>query len=113
MDAIVLKSGIIFAAITLFTGCGGESLETPGMHPSTEIVNSSDGVPITYEAHGSGTRALVFVHGWSLRLTRNDAMAGPALKAPGYSSPSSWTTLRQAKVKRPFSGITRVFHPTL
>jgi pimeloyl-ACP methyl ester carboxylesterase len=29
------------------------------------VVASSDGVPIGYEVHGSGTPALVFVHGWS------------------------------------------------
>lgn len=31
----------------------------------TEIVTSADGVPVAYEAHGAGTPALVFVHGWS------------------------------------------------
>ena len=30
-----------------------------------ETVISPDGVPVTYEAYGSGSAALVFVHGWS------------------------------------------------
>jgi pimeloyl-ACP methyl ester carboxylesterase len=29
------------------------------------VVPSRDGVPVTYEVHGSGTPALVFGHGWS------------------------------------------------
>lgn len=29
------------------------------------VVPSRDGVPVGYEVHGSGTPALVFVHGWS------------------------------------------------
>ena len=31
----------------------------------TEIVTSPDGVSVSFEAHGAGTVALVFVHGWS------------------------------------------------
>lgn len=30
-----------------------------------EIVASADGVPVAFEAHGAGSPALVFVHGWS------------------------------------------------
>jgi pimeloyl-ACP methyl ester carboxylesterase len=32
-------------------------------HPQVAI--SSDGIPIVYETHGSGTPALFFIHGWS------------------------------------------------
>ncbi len=31
----------------------------------TGAVTSPDGVPVSYETHGAGTVALVFVHGWS------------------------------------------------
>ncbi len=31
----------------------------------SETVASADGVPISYEVHGAGNAALVFVHGWS------------------------------------------------
>jgi pimeloyl-ACP methyl ester carboxylesterase len=34
-------------------------------HPEAATVPSADGVPIAYEVHGKGTRALVLVHGWS------------------------------------------------
>jgi pimeloyl-ACP methyl ester carboxylesterase len=30
-----------------------------------DVARSRDGIPICFEAHGSGTPALVFVHGWS------------------------------------------------
>lgn len=30
-----------------------------------DAVYSTDGIPVCYEAHGTGTPALVFVHGWS------------------------------------------------
>ncbi len=30
-----------------------------------DVAYSSDGIPVSYEAHGSGEPALVFVHGWS------------------------------------------------
>jgi pimeloyl-ACP methyl ester carboxylesterase len=29
------------------------------------VATSRDGIPLTFEVHGSGTPALVFVHGWS------------------------------------------------
>jgi pimeloyl-ACP methyl ester carboxylesterase len=29
------------------------------------VARSSDGIPLSFEVHGSGTPALVFVHGWS------------------------------------------------
>jgi pimeloyl-ACP methyl ester carboxylesterase len=34
-----------------------------------DIARSMDGIPICFEAHGSGTPALVFVHGWSCART--------------------------------------------
>lgn len=33
--------------------------------PMTAVAPSADGLPVHYEAHGSGQPALVFVHGWS------------------------------------------------
>jgi pimeloyl-ACP methyl ester carboxylesterase len=34
------------------------------MSPYDQVAVSADGVPIHYSIHGSGSRALVFVHGW-------------------------------------------------
>jgi pimeloyl-ACP methyl ester carboxylesterase len=34
-----------------------------------DIVTSADGIPVSYEVHGTGTPALVFVHGWSCDRT--------------------------------------------
>jgi len=36
---------------------------------TSEVALSADGIPISFEATGSGTRALVFVHGWSCDRT--------------------------------------------
>jgi len=66
--------------ILLLFGCGGEpsgesatgasKASAGGAVVSLEprvgaTVNSADGVPIVYDVHGSGSPALVFVHGWS------------------------------------------------
>lgn len=43
----------------------------PGVHAGTEmsawpqVTLSKDGIPISYEVHGSGEPTLLFVHGWS------------------------------------------------
>jgi pimeloyl-ACP methyl ester carboxylesterase len=34
-----------------------------------EVAVSADGIPVVYEVHGTGTPALVFVHGWSCDRT--------------------------------------------
>ena len=39
------------------------------MMPSSDVVVSSDGIPIRYEVSGTGEPALVFVHGWSCDRT--------------------------------------------
>lgn len=61
----VLRCGMVFATMTLLAGCGGESPRVPGVRATAGVVISSDGVPIAYEVHGTGTPALIFIHGWS------------------------------------------------
>lgn len=41
------------------------------------IASSADGVPVHYEVRGSGTPALVFVHGWSCDRSYWDQQIGP------------------------------------
>lgn len=52
-------------AAALATGCGRESADTVGTRSTADTVTSADGIRVVYEAHGEGTPALVFVHGWS------------------------------------------------
>ena len=33
------------------------------------VTTSTDGIPLSYEVHGTGLPALVFVHGWSCDRT--------------------------------------------
>lgn len=54
-----LLLAFLFATF-LFT-IGGVQAQTGWPH----LVESKDGVPISYEVHGSGEPTLVFVHGWS------------------------------------------------
>jgi pimeloyl-ACP methyl ester carboxylesterase len=60
---------ILIGAIILVARCGKES--------SSKTVNSFDGVPISYEVHGGGSPALVFVHGWSCDRTYWKAQVAP------------------------------------
>ncbi len=53
---IIKKWSVVITTMVLVFGCGKESPKT---------VSSFDGVPISYEVHGTGKLALVFVHGWS------------------------------------------------
>ena len=55
-------------AILLVARCGKESSKT---------IDSFDGVPISYEVHGNGSPALVFVHGWSCDRTYWKAQVEP------------------------------------
>ncbi|MBN2843990.1 MAG: alpha/beta hydrolase [Sedimentisphaerales bacterium] len=50
---------LIILTIYLVTGCQKELLK------ANKIVHSFDNVPIYYSINGSGSTALVFVHGWS------------------------------------------------
>lgn len=61
----VRRWSLMLAAIVLIAGCGRESPEAEGASLVAEIVTSADGVPISYEVHGTGKPALVFIHGWS------------------------------------------------
>lgn len=47
-------------AVAALAGCAS----TPSTAPQTRAATSSDGVRIAYEARGSGSPALVFIHGW-------------------------------------------------
>lgn len=51
----------VLAALTLVAACGGE--------PPEQQTPSADGIRIAYEVRGSGSPALVFVHGWSCDRT--------------------------------------------
>jgi pimeloyl-ACP methyl ester carboxylesterase len=61
----VQRSGVVLAAAALFTGIGWESAASQRVRTTPDIVTSTDGVRVAYEARGAGLPALVFVHGWS------------------------------------------------
>ena len=68
MNPVSLKTVQRFAfvlAAALATGCGREAADTEGTRSTADTVTSADGIRVVYEAHGEGTPALVFVHGWS------------------------------------------------
>src|SRR5260370_1290299 len=52
-------------ALALFTGPATESADAQPVRDTANVVTSPDGIRIAYEAHGEGSPALVFVHGWS------------------------------------------------
>lgn len=70
-----MRAAIRSAAVTLVavlaTGCGGDHpppADAPSPQRAIETgaeVLSADGLPIVYDARGSGHVALVFVHGWA------------------------------------------------
>ena len=52
-------------ALALVLNCSLQAAEPPEAAEWPQVVESADGTPISFEAHGSGEPALVFVHGWS------------------------------------------------
>jgi pimeloyl-ACP methyl ester carboxylesterase len=60
------KLSVVLLALALYvyTGCQKETGQ-PAPVVVTDSVLSADSVMIYYEAHGTGDRAVVFVHGWS------------------------------------------------
>jgi len=54
---LILTGGLVFLLIAL--GDGQANTKWP------HIVLSKDGIPVSYEIHGTGEPTLVFVHGWS------------------------------------------------
>lgn len=54
---LILAGCLLFAVFA----SGGAKAETEWPH----VVLSKDGTPVSYEIHGNGEPALVFVHGWS------------------------------------------------
>ena len=69
MTPVFLKAvrslGVALAAAGVFAGLGPQSADAQGVRKRADAVTSPDGIRIVYEAHGEGTPALVFVHGWS------------------------------------------------
>jgi pimeloyl-ACP methyl ester carboxylesterase len=61
----------LMAWLLLITGCGSLVTQacTPPPEPETTveagIVDSADGIPISYRVRGEGKPAVVFVHGWT------------------------------------------------
>jgi len=51
---------VLILVTLLFTVC-----DAKGQTEWPQVVESIDGVPISYEVHGNGEPTLVFVHGWS------------------------------------------------
>lgn len=67
----------MLATILLVAACGRESPAPEGVPAVAKVVTSSDGVPIAYEAHGTGAHALVFIHGWSCDRSYWEGQLGP------------------------------------
>jgi len=51
---------VLILVALLFTVC-----DAKGQTEWSQVVESKDGTPISYEVHGTGEPTLVFVHGWS------------------------------------------------
>jgi pimeloyl-ACP methyl ester carboxylesterase len=62
------KWSVVITTVFMISSCDRDSPKT---------VSSFDGVPISYEVHGSGKPALVFVHGWSCDRSYWDAQRIP------------------------------------
>jgi len=75
--AIVRRFGVVATAVALFTGAGRQSAVAQEMRRTADVATSPDGIRIAYEAHGEGTPALVFVHGWSCDRSYWSAQLGP------------------------------------
>lgn len=59
------RFGFVFAMSIALTVWGQGQPSQKVIRNVVNVVPSLDGVPITFEVHGRGTPALVFVHGWS------------------------------------------------
>jgi pimeloyl-ACP methyl ester carboxylesterase len=62
-----MKYIALLGFLSLSFACGGATTTPPeatGPPPGPGTINASDGVPIAYTVTGSGSPALVFVHGW-------------------------------------------------
>jgi pimeloyl-ACP methyl ester carboxylesterase len=51
---------LFFCLAAALAGCGS----APSAAPRTHAITSSDGVRLAYETRGTGSPALVFIHGW-------------------------------------------------
>jgi pimeloyl-ACP methyl ester carboxylesterase len=71
LQTSIKKWSIAITTVFMISSCGKESPKT---------VSSFDGVPISYEVHGSGKPTLVFVHGWSCDRSYWDAQRIPLSK---------------------------------
>jgi pimeloyl-ACP methyl ester carboxylesterase len=62
----------IAASLGMLGGMHGANVacaEPESRSPTTSVVRSADKVPIAYDVRGTGSTALVFVHGWSCDRT--------------------------------------------
>jgi pimeloyl-ACP methyl ester carboxylesterase len=71
-DALRTYAAIIAASMLALVGCRNKG-NNASLTPRTATVVSGDGVSIGYKIYGSGTPALVFVHGWSCDSSYWDA----------------------------------------
>lgn len=74
------RSSIALLALAFLAGCGQEAPDAEERPTGPRTVASFDGVPVAYEAHGSGAPALVLVHGWSCDRSYWDAQVEPLLR---------------------------------
>jgi len=62
----MLRAVLLLATMALILGCrSAPSKNAGGAGPTDGFVPSGDGVPIHYHVEGSGSPALVFLHGWA------------------------------------------------
>jgi pimeloyl-ACP methyl ester carboxylesterase len=59
----VMHAHLIAMVLAALAGMAGTG--TALAHGETRFINSADKIPVAFEVHGSGSPALVFVHGWS------------------------------------------------
>jgi pimeloyl-ACP methyl ester carboxylesterase len=71
-DALRIYAAIIAVSMLVPAGCRNKD-NNAASTPQTATVVSGDGVTIGYKIYGSGTPALVFVHGWSCDSSYWDA----------------------------------------
>jgi len=79
-----MKQAALLSLIIAVLACGGASEtvipvpeDSVAAPPLQGTVAAADGVPIAYAIRGSGSPALVFIHGWMCDQTFWDAQVGP------------------------------------
>lgn len=74
----VITWSLVLGGLALLAGCGSEPPEAAEslQGPPNRVV-SPNGVSVAYEVHGTGTPALVFIHGWSCDRSYWDGQVDP------------------------------------